>query len=98
MQTESKIRIEEYCDYCKVDISFIKELNTSGLINLVVESEQLLIEYDQIPTIEKYCRMHYEMSINIEGIEVIHHLLHKISDMQQEINMLKLNINLTTNL
>ena len=92
MPTVNRIRIEEYCNFYQVEISFIQALNASGLISLEEEATQYFIDYDQIPAIEKFSRMHYEMAINMEGIEVIQDLLQKISVMQQEINLLKANI------
>jgi hypothetical protein len=34
-------------------------------------------------------RLHYDLDINIEGIETINHLLEKIEEMQREIAHLK---------
>jgi hypothetical protein len=34
-------------------------------------------------------RLHFDMDINIEGIETITHLLERIEQMQQEITQLK---------
>ena len=89
MTTIHKIKIEEYCSYCNIEVAFIKELYDNGLIELEVQETQQLIDFDQIPSIEKYSRMYYDLAINIEGIEVIHNLLQKMSDLQQEIQQLK---------
>jgi len=39
--------------------------------------------------LEKFIRFHYEMDINIEGIETISHLLQRVNELQQEIVALK---------
>lgn len=89
MTTIHKIEIEEYCNYCNIEVTFIKELYASGLIELEIQETQQLIDFDQIPSIEKYTRMHYDLSINMEGLEVIHNLLQKMNEMQHEIQQLK---------
>ena len=41
--------------------------------------------FSQLPDVERYSRMYYDLSINIEGIDAIHHLLERMEEMQQEI-------------
>ena len=52
------------------------------------------MQFAQLPDVERYSRMYYDLSINIEGIDAIHHLLERMESMQQEIyslhNKLKL--------
>ena len=42
-----------------------------------------------VPELEKLVRFHYEMDINLEGIEAIHHLLQQMKTMQDEMKALK---------
>ena len=44
---------------------------------------------DEVHKLEKLVSLHYDLDINIEGIETINHLLEKIEDMQNEIIKLK---------
>ena len=44
---------------------------------------------DEIHKLEKFVRLHYDLDINIEGIETINHLLEKIEEMQKEIVRLR---------
>jgi len=39
--------------------------------------------------LEKFVRMHYDLDINVEGIETINYLLQKIEEMQMEILRLR---------
>ena len=73
MQNELII-ISEYCDKCHIEPSFIR---TEG-------GERCLL-FSQLPDVERYSRMYYDLSINIEGIDAIHHLLERMEEMQQEI-------------
>jgi hypothetical protein len=49
----------------------------------------VFISQDQLPDLEKLVRWHYDMDINLEGLETISHLLRQIKEMQQEMQDLK---------
>ena len=75
MQNELII-ISEYCDKCHIEPSFIEMLQEGG---------ERCLQFSQLPDVERYSRMYYDLSINIEGIDAIHHLLERMESMQQEI-------------
>ncbi|MCC8174718.1 MAG: chaperone modulator CbpM, partial [Odoribacter sp.] len=43
----------------------------------------------QINEIEKFSRMYYDLSINVEGISAINHLLERLKRLQKELNYLR---------
>lgn len=84
MNTELII-IKEYCIQNQIDPEFITQLENEGLIQVnIIENEQY-IHVSQLNLLDQYIRWHYDLAINIEGIDVIQNLLNKISDMQKEI-------------
>lgn len=84
MNTELII-IKEYCIQNQIDPEFIIQLENEGLIEInIIENEQY-IHVSQLSLLDQYIRWHYDLSINIEGIDVIQNLLQKINDMQKEI-------------
>jgi len=89
MQTEYLIAIEEFCANHNVEISFISSLQQNGLIEITTIKETGYINAGQLQQIEKFVRFFYELDINLEGIETITHLLHKIISQQEEILALK---------
>jgi len=94
MQTENLIDINELCINHKIEISFIISLQQNGLIEITTIKETEFIEVGQLQQLEKFIRLHYELDINIEGIETINHLLKRINLLQDEIVMLKNNLRL----
>ena len=84
MQNELII-ISEYCDKCHIEPSFIEMLQEGGLIDILTEGGERCLQFSQLPDVERYSRMYYDLSINIEGIDAIHHLLKRMESMQQEI-------------
>lgn len=89
MQTENLIAIEEFCAIHNIEISFIRSLQQTGLIEITIVKETGFINACQLPQLEQFIRFYYELDINIEGIETIIHMLQRISTMQDEITALK---------
>ena len=89
MQTEYLIAAEEFCANHNIEISFISSLQQTGLIEITTIKETGFIDAGQLQQLEKFIRLYYELDINLEGIETITHLLHRINSMQDEIIALK---------
>lgn len=85
MNTDNLIRIEYFCEQYNVEFSFINALKESGLINLVVVEESSYLSTEDLKELEKLIRLHYELGINLEGIDVISNLLKQLEDLQQEL-------------
>ena len=89
MEKTNSISIEQCCIYYNIETSFVQKLNEHGLIELSRSDEILYIAFEQLSDLEKYMHMHYELEINMEGLETIKHLLDRVHHLQKEINRLK---------
>jgi len=89
MERTKKISVEQCCTYYNIEVSFVQELDEHGLIELNRSGKAKFITYDQLPELEKYMRLHYDMEINMEGMEAIKHLLDRMKDLQQELRRLR---------
>lgn len=89
MEQEDLIPAEDFCIYHNIEYSFITSLEDSGLIRVTSVESSTYIPLDELQKLEKFIRLHYDLDINIEGIETINHLLEKIEDMQKEILQLR---------
>lgn len=87
--TNHLILLEQFCSCHHVETSFVVALQEYGLISIIVQEHQQYIEEDNLAKLEKMIRFHYEMDINIEGIEAITHLLDKVEQLQQHIHTLQ---------
>jgi len=83
------ISTDDFCTLYQVEYSFINTLQQHGLIEIITIDETTFIDHDHLKNIEKLVRLHYELEINIEGIEAITCLLQKVTGMQNEIIALK---------
>ncbi len=97
MQTEEMIIVNEFCVHHRIDLSFIRALKDSGLIEITTSDEKLYLPETQLPYLEKLARLYYELDINLEGIETISYLLNRMNNMQEEIWRLKNRLSLYEN-
>lgn len=83
------IIINEYCSRSSVEPDFIIQLENEGLIEIYVDNGERYIHQSQLRRLEQYVRWYYDLSINIEGIDVIQNLLDRMDEMQNEISRLR---------
>ena len=89
MQIENLIDINEICASHNIEISFIISLQKTGLIEIISVDDAMYIETEQLYQLEKWINLHYDLDINIEGIETINYLLDRIRTLQNEIGELR---------
>lgn len=89
MEKAKKISVEQCCGYYRIETSFVHQLSEHGLIELSRSGKKSFIKYEQLSELEKYMRLHYDLEINVEGIDTIRHLLNKIQELQRELNAIK---------
>jgi ribosomal protein S8 len=92
MNKESLIPESEFCQNYKIEISFINSLQENGFIETTTIGDTRYIHESQLQEIEKIVRLHYDLDINLEGIETVINLLERIHEMQEEINRLRNNL------
>ncbi len=89
MNASELIRAEEFCSQHQISISFLEMLNERGLTRLAVVQEVIYIPSDELTELERIMRLHFDLEINLEGVEVITRLLQKMNEMQEEQRVLK---------
>lgn len=85
MSNKNLIQINQFCLYHEIENTFITELNNYGLIEIIFQEEEEYLHPEQLPTVEKMIRLHYDLKINVEGIDAIANLLNKIEVLQQNL-------------
>ncbi|WP_298493642.1 chaperone modulator CbpM [uncultured Algibacter sp.] len=88
MKPKDLIPIQLICKSYNVPISFINTLQEYQLIELIVEKEDSYIHSKQIKEVEKIMRLHYDLDINLEGVDAIYNLLKQVETLKQEISIL----------
>ncbi|MDO9276339.1 MAG: chaperone modulator CbpM [Lutibacter sp.] len=89
MNKENFISLHKLCELYKVEMSFFSNLNEIGLIQITTIEQLQYIQQDKINDIEKMIRMHIDLNINIEGIDIAFNLLQKIDELENELISIK---------
>jgi DNA-binding transcriptional MerR regulator len=89
MIKEHFIAVSQLCNHHTIELSFLIELNEIGLIEIETIDESHYIHQDKVADLEKMIRLHLDLNLNIEGIDVVLNLLNKVEDLQIEVNALQ---------
>ncbi len=73
----------------EIEESFIEALRDVGLIEVVAQDDDRFIEYDDLSDLEQFIRWHYDMDINVEGIDALRHMLDRVRSLQSELEHLR---------
>ncbi len=97
MIQEHLISTQTLCSHYNIEISFVDALNNMGLIHIEIVEQNQYIHQDQIGNLEKIIRLHNELNVNLEGIDVVFNLLEKERDLRNELIALKNRLRLYEN-
>lgn len=86
---EKLIPANDFCTNHNIEISFIRSLQETGMIEITTIEETAYIPSNQLPELERIIHLHFELDINLEGIETINNLLIRINNMKDEITALR---------
>ncbi|PKD21413.1 MerR family transcriptional regulator [Salegentibacter salinarum] len=89
MNLEDLIPTDEICSRYKVERTFVSSLYESGLIEIVTVEETEYVHCDEISEFERLRRLHYDLDINVEGLEAIQHLIRQVKILQKQNRKLK---------
>ena len=89
MNEPTLISVQTLCVHYDIEISFIDDLHHIGLLQLHIVEEHQFVDQDQIGDLEKIIRLHKDLNLNLEGIDVVFHLLQKERSLKGEIMALR---------
>jgi hypothetical protein len=89
METTQLISIEQFCKHYNIPVSFIDALQEYELVEITISDNENYLKTNQLNEVEKMVRLHYDLNINIEGIDAIYNLLKQVEDLQNEILKLR---------
>lgn len=79
------ISVVQYSKYHKIEPQFLIELHQNDLVVLHERNQEFFIDEEDFTIVEKYIDFHYNLGINVAGLEVIHHLLNQIETLQKQL-------------
>lgn len=79
-----RISREDLVRIYNIEVTFFDSLEEAGLLKIETENEIKYLQYDELSTFEKFTNWHYDLEVNLAGLEVISHLLRKIERLREE--------------
>ena len=86
---DERISIEVFCLHQQVETTFVHALYERGLIQFEEEPPHQYIAREHLPRLEQLARLHYDLEIDLAGIEAISHLLERLQGMQEEMREMR---------
>jgi hypothetical protein len=94
MENNELIPVYHFCVTHEIEISFIESLQEYGLVEITTIENKTYLSENQLYEVEKMVRLHYDLDINLEGIEAISHLLEKLKETEARNRQLQNRLNL----
>lgn len=85
MEINNWILLQTVSSHYAVELSFFNQLHDLGLIEIQTKEQSPYIHANQIHNLERMIRIHLELDVNPEGIDVVFNLLQKIENLQENL-------------
>lgn len=89
MPANQLISIHEFCTYSRVEITFVDQLQQQGLIQTTTIGQTAYVPYEQLPRLEKFVRLHQDLSIHPDDLDVVSDLLDRVEQLQHELTQVR---------
>lgn len=81
--------VGKLCELYRLELSFFEELGEIGLIEFNEHRGQRYIHQDALYHVEKIIRIHRDLHVNLEGIDVVMNMLRRQEMMEEELLRMK---------
>ncbi len=86
MADEKYISVMQLCELYQIEVTFFHEINDLGLVELISEENDMFLHEDGLFKVERIIRIHHDLNVNMEGIDVILNLLDKVDELQHKLS------------
>ncbi len=93
MKKATYIQIQKCCDHYNIELSFVQQLQEYEIVHIETADNEMMISEQELSKLEKMVRLHHELNINPQGLQAVHHLLEKVTGLQEEVNLLRRKLN-----
>lgn len=97
MQPEERTLAEDVCNVYQFELSFLTTLQQWGMIEMMAQDDLSYVPHHQLKKLEQIARLHYELNINLEGIDAIVHLLDQMEQLHTELRTVRARLNIFEN-
>ncbi|HEY0432828.1 MAG TPA: chaperone modulator CbpM, partial [Chitinophagaceae bacterium] len=88
MDQSQMVVVEEFCIVHEVEVSFVDSLAEHDLVHVVSIDQRSYVSQDELPALERFVRLHQDLGLPADSLDVIDRLLAQITTLQEEIAQL----------
>ena len=89
MQAPTLISIDDFCVHHRVEVTFVETLAYNGLIETTTVEQAVYIQPEQLTRLEKFVRLHQDLAIHADDLDVVSDLLDRLENLQQTVTTLQ---------
>ncbi len=89
MPAQSLILASEFCAYYQLDVTFVDQLEQQGLVETVIVEQVVYLHTDQLGRLEKLVRLHRELAIHADDLDIVANLLEQLESLQNQVTRLQ---------
>ncbi|MDX1348807.1 MAG: chaperone modulator CbpM [Putridiphycobacter sp.] len=89
MEERMFIPLTELCEIYQIDIVFFDTLVEYELVEIVEENQTKHLPLTAIDRFEQIVRLHRDLQVNLEGVDVILNLLNQLNSLEKEREILR---------
>jgi hypothetical protein len=89
MSTSALIPAHDFCVHNQVEITFLFDLAQRDLIEIVTVEQATYVQPEQLPRLEKFVRLHQELAIHPDDLDIVSNLLERVEQLQDQLAYLQ---------
>jgi hypothetical protein len=89
MQQPEVVALNHFCQLHEVELTFIEELETLGIIEILQHENERFLKLEEISVVERCIRLHFDLNINAEGLITVGHLIDTLEELNDELRRVK---------
>ncbi len=86
MSDNQPLTISLICRHYRIEPVFIDQLIEVGLLETEDMQGQKVVPENQISRLDRMVRIHHDLEVNPQGIDVVFNLLSRIDELEQSLN------------
>ena len=75
---------ELFCNMYSINVAVVESWQKMGLVDLIEYEEKPYIPNDQLHKLEQLLRLHFDLNIQLEDVDVVYNLIEKVKLLQKE--------------
>ncbi len=85
MKEQDLIPLGTLCEQYRLELSFFEEMGEIGLIEFTLHKGNKHLRQDTLHQVEKILRIHRELHVNLEGVDVVMNILQRQEQLREEL-------------